>query len=753
MTEATAPDYQQNLPAASRQVPKLSRVWRSAFGVVIVALALLSALATFSVLANLVPVVSSSEIVLGLFSVNGILIAILLVLVGNEVFRLVRARKAGLAASGLHVRIVGLFGFVAATPAILMAVVGWLTLEKGIDLPFNRSIQELVTTSADVARSYREVQCRALGREIGLMAADLGRARPVFDQNRDFFRDYMRTRSYFLGFYVAILIQGDKTVLERIDNAAVDEMPLPISDEFSEANRSEAGICMLPVQGNVFRALVRVPGFDDGYLLVARAVDPKALIFHKQAEQVVKYYDALSEGKLGVQIAFASMYALISLILLLSAVWIGLSFANWLVTPIRRMIFATDQVATGNYDVQVPVFEKEGDIGHLGDTFNKMTGELRRQTDRLHAANELMDRRRRFTEAVLSGVSAGVIGLDGDGRITVLNPSAERLLGVDTNRLQGEQLISIMPELAPFIAEAAVDRQRATQGQVNIKVNSQERTLTVRVASDQSGDMERSAIVTLDDVTDLVTAQRSAAWADVARRIAHEIKNPLTPIQLSAERIRRKYGKVIVEDREIFDQCTDTIIRQVDDIKRMVDEFSSFARMPKPLPELDDVGSVVRQVLFLMRVAHPDISFTELVPDILPSASFDRRLISQALTNIVKNATEAIQAVPAIERGESLIDVNVSLNNQIISIDVSDNGKGFPAESRQRLLEPYMTTREGGTGLGLAIVGKILEEHGGGIELLDRVDGARGARVRLWFPVAGEEPEHQPEPRSNEKVS
>jgi two-component system nitrogen regulation sensor histidine kinase NtrY len=265
--------------------------------------------------------------------------------------------------------------------------------------------------------------------------------------------------------------------------------------------------------------------------------------------------------------------------------------------------------------------------------------------------------------------------------------------------------------------------------------------------------MERSAIVTLDDVTDLVTAQRSAAWADVARRIAHEIKNPLTPIQLSAERIRRKYGKVIVEDREIFDQCTDTIIRQVDDIKRMVDEFSSFARMPKPLPELDDVGSVVRQVLFLMRVAHPDISFTELVPDILPSASFDRRLISQALTNIVKNATEAIQAVPAIERGESLIDVNVSLNNQIISIDVSDNGKGFPAESRQRLLEPYMTTREGGTGLGLAIVGKILEEHGGGIELLDRVDGARGARVRLWFPVAGEEPEHQPEPRSNEKVS
>ena len=720
---------------------------------IIVALALLSALATFSVLANLVPVVGSRDVVLGLFTVNGILIAILVILVGNEIFRLVRARRAGLAASGLHVRIVGLFGFVAATPAILMAVVGWLTLERGIDLPFNRAIQELVTTSADVARSYREVQCRALGREIGLMAADLGRARPVFDQNRDFFRDYMRTRSYFLGFYVAILIQDDKTILERIDNATVDELPFPTPDEFSEAGRSEAGICMLPDQGNVFRALVRVPGFDQGFLLVARAVDPKALIFHKQAEQVVKYYDALSEGKLGVQIAFASMYALISLILLFSAVWIGLSFANWLVTPIRRMIFATDQVATGNYDVQVPVFEREGDIGHLGDTFNKMTGELRRQTDRLHTANELMDRRRRFTEAVLSGVSAGVIGLDGEGRMTVLNPSAERLLGADPKRLEGESLAEVMPELAPFIAEATADRQRTTQGQVNVQIDGQERTLTVRVASDQSPDMERSSIVTLDDITGLVTAQRSAAWADVARRIAHEIKNPLTPIQLSAERIRRKYGKVITEDREIFDQCTDTIIRQVDDIKRMVDEFSSFARMPKPLPEMDNVGSVVRQVLFLMRVAHPDILFNETLPDILPVASFDRRLISQALTNIVKNATEAILAVPAAERIDSRIDVDLSVTDGTISINVSDNGKGFPVESRQRLLEPYMTTREGGTGLGLAIVGKILEEHGGGIELLDRVDGARGARVRLWFPVSEDNTSITAKNDEKEKVS
>ena len=450
----------------------------------------------------------------------------------------------------------------------------------------------------------------------------------------------------------------------------------------------------------------------------------------------MRYYDALANQKLGVQIAFASMYALISVILLLSAVWIGLSFANWLVAPIRRLIFATDQVATGNYDVRVPVTSNEGDLGHLGETFNKMAAELSHQTEDLQAANTLMDSRRRFTEAVLSGVSAGVIGLNAEGRVTVLNPSAEQLLGEASASLLGQPLALAIPAFAEFISSDLIDRGRAVQGQIAFGEAGRERTLTIRVTSEQASGDQRGAIVTLDDITDLVSAQRTSAWADVARRIAHEIKNPLTPIQLSAERIRRKYGKVITTDREIFDQCTDTIIRQVDDIKRMVDEFSSFARMPKPLPEMDDVASVIRQVLFLMRVAHSDIEFHDDLPPTLLKASFDRRLISQALTNIVKNATEAIMAVPASERGEGRIDVSVDLSDpDILAIDVSDNGKGFPVESRQRLLEPYMTTRAGGTGLGLAIVGKILEEHGGGVALLDRTDGTRGARVRLWFPV------------------
>ena len=423
--------------------------------------------------------------------------------------------------------------------------------------------------------------------------------------------------------------------------------------------------------------------------------------------------------------------------MLLSAVWFGLNFANRLVSPIRRLIRATDQVATGNFYVQVPVRRNEGDLAHLGETFNKMTSELRRQHDGLTAASDLIDRRRRFMEAVLSGVSAAVIGIDAHGLITIVNPPAETLLDSTRSALLGQPIASVLPEIAPLIEEATTGRLRLAQSQILISRAGRDRTLNIRVTSEQARGEEKGLIVTLDDITDLVTAQRSSAWADVARRIAHEIKNPLTPIQLSAERIRRKYGKLITVDREVFDQCTDTIVRQVDDIKRMVDEFSSFARMPKPAIGREDIVDTVRQIVFMMRIAHPEIAIRTSAPERQIDAAFDRRLLSQAVTNIIKNATEAIGSVPEEERGSPAIDVAVRQEEDEVIIDVSDTGKGFPAEGRQRLLEPYMTTREGGTGLGLAIVGKILEDHGGGIELLDNPVG-RGGLVRMRIRHTGE---------------
>ncbi|WP_244641834.1 sensor histidine kinase NtrY-like [Chelatococcus reniformis] len=708
-------------------------------GVVLVIAALTSALLTFMVLAGMTPILPTHFVVVWMLFVNALLVLALLSVVLWEAVSLYRARRRGAAGAGLHVRIVGLFCLVAAFPAILVAFVASVSLERGLDPWFITSIKALMGNTVEIAKAYRETQCRTVVREAGLMAADLNRAKVLYDADRKLFRDFLVSRSDFLGFPITILMRADGDVVERVDSGKIENVPLPSEQDLKDAGESSA-VCLIPEHRNIFGAVQRLPALDGMVLFVARPVDPKAIEFLPVAEAGVAYYQALEEKKVGIQIAFASMFALVALIVLLSAVWFGLGFANRIVSPVRRLIHATDQVATGNFYVQVPINRSEGDFGHLSETFNKMTGQLRRQHDGLVSATDVMDRRRRFTEAVLSGVSAGVVGVDARGRVTIVNPSAEVLLQTRRDQLVGRPIDDVLPEIAELKQEAHETR-RLVQRQIAIERDGRERTLDVRVTSEHSDLADEGVVVTLDDITDLVHAQRTSAWADVARRIAHEIKNPLTPIQLSAERIRRKYGKVITTDRDVFDQCTATIIRQVDDIKRMVDEFSSFARMPAPVLDTDDIGDTVRQVIFLLQVAHPDIDFIEHLPRQPLRVRFDRRLVSQAVQNIIKNATEGIQAVPAADRGKGVVAVSVVEEpGGIVAIEVTDNGKGFPKEHRLRLLEPYMTSREGGTGLGLPIVLKIFEEHGGSIELLDApavAEGGQGARVRMWFPKSG----------------
>jgi two-component system nitrogen regulation sensor histidine kinase NtrY len=489
---------------------------------------------------------------------------------------------------------------------------------------------------------------------------------------------------------------------------------------------------------NYVAAVIKLDQYEDRYLYLTRLLDPRVVPQLQATRASATEYAALEARRLGVQVAFALMYTVIALIVLLSAVWIGLNFANRLVAPIRRLIGAANAVSTGNLYVRVPVRQSEGDLAHLGETFNRMTQELRTQRDDIMHARDVIDSRRRFTEAVLAGASAGVIGVDGNGAVSILNRSAEKLIGCSESEALGRPLDQVLPELSEFMAAARAGSR--TQDQVTISRNGRERNLSVRVTSEQSGDSDRGYVVTLDDVTELVTAQRTSAWADIARRIAHEIKNPLTPIQLSAERLRRKYGKMIKDDQGVFEQCTDTIVRQVDDIRRMVDEFSHFARMPKPVIAAEDVADAIRQTVFLMRVGNAEIDIETTIKEDPMPARFDRRLISQALTNIIKNATEAIAAVPPAELRKGMIRVFAAREGDDIVIDVVDNGIGLPKSNRSRLLEPYVTTREKGTGLGLAIVGRIIEEHGGSIDLRDAseiVPGQRGAWVRIRFAAAG----------------
>ncbi len=707
------------------------------FGPVAVVLALLVATCSFLIFSDYTPVPTTPSVVLGLFIANVVTILALAILVVVEGWSLLAAVKAGVAGARLHMRIVGLFSIIAAVPVILMALVGSITLDRSLNPAFMQDVRGFVQNTIEAATLYREAQCRSLLQETRLTAQDLDSAKAFLTVDRAILRDYFASRAKFLGFSAAALLKPDGTMIER---ATVDSklgalgtaIVKPSAQDFTDAKKNEP-LCLLLDGERTFVALRPVTLFPDTYLYAARPVDSFTVEFPKQAKQLVVRYDAFDRHRSAISIAFATMYVSIALIMLLSATWLGLSFANRLVDPIRRLISATDQVASGNLFTQVQIDRTEGDLAHLGETFNKMTSELRLQQNRLVAASTLIDERRIFTEAVLSGVPVAVIGVDPAGKITTINPSAEHLIapGGDAQTLLGQTVGSVVPEIAAILGEAHTSQHKLVQGQLQLSREGRDRLFNVRVTSEPSAKTDKSVVVTLDDITDVLDAQRSAAWGDVARRIAHEIKNPLTPIQLSAERIKRKYGKLITVDKEIFDQCTDTIVRQVDDIKRMVDEFSSFARMPKALLEKDDLSECVRRVLFLMRVAHTEIAFEDRLPDHAVIMRFDRRLISQALTNIVKNATEGIAArEPQDFKGRIIVSMTVGAS---VEIDIIDNGKGFPREQRQRLLEPYMTTRAEGTGLGLPIVAKILEDHGGGLELLD-APGGQGARVHLHFP-------------------
>ena len=709
------------------------------FGPIVVTLALISSLASFVVFTGYTPILPTDAVVVDVFLANGVIILVLLALVIAEAVRLVIAWRTRMAGARLHLYIVALFSITAAVPAIIMAVVGSVTLERGLYPAFMQDVRGFIGHTADAARLYRASQCNALLREADLTASDLDRARVGYNE-RAFFQNYFTSRVHFLGFTTAVMMKSDGSVIERVDTGKTQQVVTPAAADFADARKREP-VCFVLDAGSTFVALRSLPSFDDTFLYLARPIDPFSVEFSKQAKDIIGLYDIFDKHRRSIQIAFITMYGLLATIMFLSAIWLGLSFANQLVAPIRRLIRATDQVSSGNLYVQVPVRRSEGDLGRLGATFNKMTTELRLQQNRLLVANRMNDERRIFTEAVLSGVPAAVIGVAAQGQVTVVNASAQKMLAAAGagEIAVGTPLAEIVPELGPVLDEARAGRQRLHQAQITLTRGTRERTVNVRVTNDLSPQGEYTHVVTLDDITDLISAQRTSAWADVARRIAHEIKNPLTPIQLSAERLKRRYGRVITEGRDVFDQCIDTIVRQVDDIKRMVDEFSAFARMPKPMLEEDDVRKCVEQVLFLMREGHPDVAFEEHLPPAPVIARFDRRLLTQALTNITKNAVEGLAAVPEEEREPGRIEVSLVVEpDGMAVIDVVDNGKGFPAENRQRLLEPYMTTRADGTGLGLAIVAKIFEDHGGGIDLLDAAsDGRhhRGARVRLFFPI------------------
>ncbi|MFO0997223.1 MAG: PAS domain-containing sensor histidine kinase [Alphaproteobacteria bacterium] len=710
---------------------------RAAYGLAIAAL--LSGIATYIILTRSAPFGPSPNQVLVLVNVNLALLLLLAAVIARRVVQLWADRRRGSAGSRLHGRLVMLFSLVAVTPAIIVAVFAVPFFNFGIQSWFSDQVRTALKSSLVVAKAYLDEQQEGIRADVLAMAQDLGKEQPIVFQTPVLLQSVVQAHSALRGLPEVMVFEGGGGVLARsgLSFALAFE---PVPPWAIEKARSGEVAIMTTDKGDRVRALVQLGNLVDTYLYVGRFIEPGVLGNVSKLQGAVSAYEQLEGQRSSLQINFAMLFAVMSLLLLLAAVWVGLMFATQLIRPIGNLIAATERVRAGDLAVRVEAAPIGDEIGTLSRAFNRMTSQIESQQKELIEANRQLDTRRRFTEAVLSGVSSGVIGLDEAGRINLPNRSASTLLSADLDHAIGRPLAEFVPELGALIEEATSRPRELVQTQIQLTRDRRTRTLLVRVAPERTEGGAPGYVLTFDDITELLSAQRKAAWADVARRIAHEIKNPLTPIQLSAERLKRKYLKEIQSDREIFENYTDTIVRQVGDIGRMVDEFSAFARMPAPVMKPENLAEICNQAIFLQRTAHPDIVYSFECVDGPAHHPCDGRQIGQALTNLLQNAADSILARPvepgAAPPAEGRIATRIARQDGRLVIEVEDNGIGLPEDIRDRLTEPYVTTRTKGTGLGLAIVRKIMEDHGGEVVLDDRAEG--GACVRLIFAAREE---------------
>jgi two-component system, NtrC family, nitrogen regulation sensor histidine kinase NtrY len=700
-------------------------------GLVVVLASVLVSVGSFLIMTGATNISPSPEVWTFIWIANGLLVLLVVALVVTEAYLLINARVREQAGAGLQIRMVAMFAIAAAVPAAIVAVIATISLNQGLDQWFSERTKTMVESSRLVARSYMLEHAQVLRDDIIWVATELEQARPTFETDRDRYQRILTalaiTRS--LPFTSLINADGDTLMRAQINvPGAPPQLPAGLTKGVVEGQPTE----IAPGSTNLIGSVVKLRGYDNTYLFVARPVDPEVLEFMRLTDDNITEYRQYASNRLVFQITFTIMYLALALVLLLAALWIGIALANRFVDPIRNLMIASNRVSQGDLDVQVPATGRRGDLFDLSARFNRMTQQLKTQREALVHASETNEKRRQFTEAVVEGVSAGIVGLDAFGAITLVNARACEMLGRDEIALMGENIGDVIPPFAPVFERAKSARRGQTREQIELGSGPDYRTYQVQLTREGTVAESKGYVLTLDDITDLLSAQRTGAWADVARRIAHEIKNPLTPIQLSAERLRRRYSAKLADDSDIFEKCINTIVRQVGDIGRMVDEFSSFARMPEANPVRGDLSEVVKQAVFLESVRLPEIAIRTVVPDEPVYADFDGRLISQVLTNLIKNAVEAFEGIGLDQLKDPAITVTLEKEAGNVRISVSDNGKGWPKENRQRLLEPYMTTREKGTGLGLAIVAKIIEQHGGSVELVDAEPDANG-RVGACF--------------------
>jgi len=712
-------------------------------GLTTVALSLISALLTFLILTGLTPLVPRNEVVVGALLVNLLFIVILLVLVAYQVRGLVQAWQEKLAGARLHARIVALFSVIAVLPTILLAIGATVSFSRSLDSWFSGRVRSIIDNSVNVAQTYIEEHGRLIRTDVVNMARDLDSASPDIQNDDALFKKQVIAQAGLREIPSAYVIDASGRPLIKAIEAKRIPFTTPTPLAITEAEQGQIPLSMSR-QHNRLSAIAKLASRPGQYLYVNRPVSPVVIRHLLLTQKNAAEYTRTRRARGGLKWAHALMYFTISMTALLAAIWSGMWFAGRFVAPISRLITAAQQVSKGDLHVALPERRGEGDLRRLSQNFNTMTRELRHQRHALLAANTQLIERRRFTEAVLSGVSAGILGLDSQDRITLVSRSAEELLNVKADDLIGMRLVEAIPEFADVFEKYSSPKLKPrAQQQITMGSEGEERTLAIQVTHEAAGQGDVGSVVTFDDVTELVSAQRTNAWADVARRIAHEIKNPLTPIILSVGRLRKNYGHLITEKKELFENLTATIERQAGDIKTMVDEFAAFARMPEPQMITDDLRDAVREPVILFRESNPQIDYEINIPDEPVLCSIDRRLITQATTNLIKNATEAIQGIgqdAEAQKEKGHITTSILLEGERVLIEVADNGPGLPKQNRSRITEPYVTTKgHKGTGLGLAMVNKIAEQHGGTLILEDakgtKGELKKGAVVKIVLPL------------------
>ncbi len=740
--------------AAQRRLLPQWALSNTAAATTLLVAAAIAFLTTWILMSPLVEQVDRS-ILMGMVVGNLVIAALFAVIVGARLFHVLSERRHQLAGSRTHLQLIGIFSALAVIPAVIAFLFAFTILRTSLNDVFSDRIEKYQETARDLARGIIEYNQNYLIQTLDFIAQDIHRQEALgigLEQTPISYRDYIFIdQTARRGLSALYILDANMRILVRAE-VEPSNYKLPSKRQFEDMNAvqpRENGF-LLDVTDNttydMFVALRPIEDYGGGFIVAYYRIDPETSARILSARSVVDDWEEAKLGRSRLERVFLAGYVVLAIIILFGAIWLALWAATRLVQPIGRLVKMAERVSGGELDARVEVYRQDGELGVLARSMNHMTAQLQTQRDDLIDTNRQFDERRRFTEAVLSGVSAGVIGLSDDGCITLANKSAAEFLEADAPALTGRGVADVMPELCALLDRARFSPFAEIGDQINVTRHGRMRTLNVRIVKDEVKGVQRF-VATFDDITQLIAAQRNAAWGDVARRIAHEIKNPLTPIQLSAERLRRKYLGEVTSSPEVFDKCTETIIRQVSDIGRMVDEFSSFARMPKPVIEREDLRELVKSAVFPQKVTFSDVAFEVETPGEAVFTECDGRLIVQALSNLLKNAGESVttRMTDTEDKTPGRIVVSIEADEAMARVHIRDNGVGLPEAERHRLTEPYMTTRAKGTGLGLAIVKKVAEEHGGGLDFTDDNSlGAKGARITFFLPRVMAEEETPP---------